>query len=261
LIRLHQEEHFIRVLGVFSMASELAPCPSVTERVFRAVQRVDVAALAQCCAQPDGGGDEDELRPVLASLVRMSLIASLDKSRRCSADRTAVLQVLSKIEVVNNLVALLSIDFHALESDVRKEQKQLTDAAATGSVASASSALLGGSLSLGPALEFERSDATRRLRLVLAELLTIMGAIQAEEAAGGGTAAATNVKERSSELFDHPVYLSEVCDVLCIAMAELPALLVPTEVCEALLRLKYGPWIICHVVANQPDCFLDGKFS
>ena len=31
------------------------------------------------------------------------------------------------------------------------------------------------------------------------------------------------------------------------------------EVCEALLRLKYGPWIICHVVANQPDSFLDGK--
>ena len=34
-----------------------------------------------------------ELRPVLASLVRMSLIASLDKSKTCSADRTAVLQV------------------------------------------------------------------------------------------------------------------------------------------------------------------------
>ncbi len=64
---------------------------------------------------------------------------------------------------------------------------------------------------------------------------------------------------KPSELFDHLVYLSEVCDVLCIAMAELPSLLSPPEVCEALLRLKYGPWIICHVVANQPDSFLDGK--
>ena len=24
-------------------------------------------------------------------------------------------------------------------------------------------------------------------------------------------------------------------------------------------RLKYGPEIICHIVANQSDCFLDGE--
>ena len=46
---------------------------------------------------------------------------------------------------------------------------------------------------------------------------------------------------KQSELFDHLVYLSEVCDVLAIAMAELPNLLSPSEVAEALLRLKYGP--------------------
>ena len=63
---------------------------------------------------------------------------------------------------------------------------------------------------------------------------------------------------KHSELFDHLVYLSEVCDVLAIAMAELPNLLSPSEVAEALLRLKYGPYIICHIVANQPDCFLEG---
>jgi hypothetical protein len=33
------------------------------------------------------------------------------------------------------------------------------------------------SLNLAPALEFERSDATRRLRLVLAELIVIMGQV------------------------------------------------------------------------------------
>ena len=65
---------------------------------------------------------------------------------------------------------------------------------------------------------------------------------------------------KSSELFDHVVYISEVCDVLSIAMAELPGLLSPPEVAEALLRLKYGPTIICHVVVNQPDSFHDVVF-
>jgi hypothetical protein len=32
-------------------------------------------------------------------------------------------QVLSRIELVNSIVALLSIDFHALEQDVKKEQQ------------------------------------------------------------------------------------------------------------------------------------------
>ncbi len=26
-------------------------------------------------------------------------------------------------------------------------------------------------------------------------------------------------------------------------------------------RLKFGPDIICHIVANQPDCFFDGEIS
>ena len=55
------------------------------------------------------------------SLVRMSLIASLDKSNACYEGRTAVLRILSRVELVNNLVALLSIDFHNLETDVKKE--------------------------------------------------------------------------------------------------------------------------------------------
>jgi integrator complex subunit 2 len=66
---------------------------------------------------------------------------------------------------------------------------------------------------------------------------------------------------KQSELFDHIVYLSEVCDVLSIAMAELPGLLSPAEVAEALLRLKFGPTVICHIVTNQPDAFHDGEIS
>ncbi len=230
--------------------------PMVSPRLFKAIQTVRVDVLAQC-------GDA-ELRPALASLVRMSLIASLDTSTRCMAGRNAVLQVLSRIELVNNLVALLSIDFHALETDVRKEQ-QLR--AKMGGPVSAGESVLISNLTLGPALEFERSDATRRLRLVLSELLAIMGQIRlqmdrAEESAGSAAlqppaASSCRIIVKPSELFDHIVYLSEVCDVLSIAMAELPLLLSPPEVAEALLRLKYGPTIICHVVANQPDSFHD----
>ena len=101
-------------------------------------------------------------------------------------------------------------------------------------------------------LEFEKSDATRKLRLVLSELLAIMAKTGTREGAQP-----LPVVLKPSELFDHRVYLPEVCDVLAIALAELPTLLQPTEVCEALLRLKHGPEMICHVVANQSDSFWD----
>ena len=234
----------------------------VTSRVFKAVQTVDVEALSNL---PDG-----ELRPVLASLVRMSLIASLDKSNACYEGRTAVLRILSRVELVNNLVALLSIDFHNLETDVKKEIALRSKMG----VASGESVLIS-NLNSSPALEFERYDATRRLRLVLSELLAIMGHLtknsngnssgnnskdDSAKSSGGNESSNSNVNLKSSELFDHIVYLSEVCDVLAIAMAELPNLLAPSEVAEALLRLKFGPQIICHMVANQPDSFNDGKF-
>ena len=138
--------------------------PKVSVRLFQALQTVDVEKLSKC--------SDVELRPVLASLVRMSLIASLDKSAKCAEDRTCVLRILSRIELVNNLVALLSIDFHALETDVRKEMMLRSKVGNT----SGDSVLIS-NLNIGPALEFERSDATRRLRLVLSELLAIMGQV------------------------------------------------------------------------------------
>jgi len=203
----------------------------VSAKVFTAISTVDVGTILSC--------SDEELRPILACLVRMSLIAPLDHSPECLQGRTRVLQVLSRIELVNSIVALLSIDFHKLETDVKKEQqlRLKVGAAATDSV-------LVTNLSSGPSLEFERSDATRKLQLVLCELLLLMAAQPAQS-----QAAAT----KPSELFDQPVCLPEVCDVLAIALAELPALLHPTEVCEALLRLKHGPEMICHVVANQSD--------
>ena len=148
--------------------------------------------------------------------------------------------------------SLLFSDFHSLETDVKKEISLRSKVGSS----SSESVLISG-LNLAPALEFERSDATRRLRLVLSELLAIMGSLNKEESSSNPSSTCITIK--SSELFDHIVYQSEVCDVLAIAMAELPNLLSPPEVAEALLRLKYGPEIICHMVANQPDSFMDGK--
>jgi len=55
------------------------------------------------------------------------------------------------------------------------------------------------------------------------------------------------------------VFLEEVSDVICIAQAELPALLPLEHLAETLLRVKYGPWLLCRLVANVPDKFEQGN--
>lgn len=89
--------------------------PSVKTEVFQAMQNVDIMALNKC--------KERDLRAVLPCLVRMALCKPLDESEEWTTAKKEVLKILSGIEVVNNIVALLSIDFHALEQDVRKEQQ------------------------------------------------------------------------------------------------------------------------------------------
>ncbi|EFX78427.1 hypothetical protein DAPPUDRAFT_105173 [Daphnia pulex] len=98
------------------------------------------------------------------------------------------------------------------------------------------------SLSNSYALEFERSDPTRKLRLCLSELLTLMA--QSKEIRPETT-------YKSSELLDQEIYFDEVVDVLCVALAELSILLPITEVAEALLRTLHGPSFICQIVANN----------
>ena len=86
----------------------------VSPEVFRALQMVDVEALSAC--------SDASLRPVLAILVRMSLVEPLDPDHGdAKKQRTGVLKVLTSIHVVNNLVALLSIDLPSLQADVIKE--------------------------------------------------------------------------------------------------------------------------------------------
>lgn len=173
----------------------------------------------------------------------MSLISPLDNTRECAEGRKEILTLLSGIELVNSIVALLSIDFHALESDVKKEQ-QLRQKLGS----SQSESILIQSLQNGIALEFERSDSTRRLRLVLSELLFISSQFHEQQRG-------QEFYMKHSDLFDNKVYVEEICDVICIALAELPAVLSIQDVVETLLHVKHGPEIICGVVANSPDCF------
>lgn len=88
---------------------------SVSPQTFEAIQNVDINLLSTL--------SDEELRPILPCLVRMSLCAPLDSSERWTRERKKILQCLSGIEIVNSLVGLLSIDFHALEQDARKEQQ------------------------------------------------------------------------------------------------------------------------------------------
>jgi len=86
---------------------------SVLPETFDGIQNVDIDRLS---ALP-----ESALRPILPCLVRMSLCAPLDSSARWTLERKKILKCLSGVEVVNSLVGLLSIDFHELEQDARKE--------------------------------------------------------------------------------------------------------------------------------------------
>lgn len=91
-----------------------------------------------------------------------------------------------------------------------------------------SESILISQLEQGPVLEFERSDAARKLRLLLSELLFISSQVvcfleinsdcitvffQMKESPKG------EFYHKNSELFEGEVYLDEVSDVLCIAQA------------------------------------------
>ncbi|XP_066297734.1 integrator complex subunit 2-like [Branchiostoma lanceolatum] len=204
---------------------------AVTPRSFQAVYGVDVDLMATL--------SEEEVRCLLPCLVRMSLCAAMDGSERWAQNRKTILKLLSSHEPVNSIVALLSVDFHALEQDARKEQ--------------AIRSKLGGSelestltSQAGLALEFERSDAASRLRLVLRELLILMGLAESSEA---------KFYVRPCELFESQSHLEEIADVLCVAQAELPTLLPISKVAEGLLRVRNGLWLLGRLVANAPDSF------
>ncbi|XP_075049830.1 integrator complex subunit 2-like [Mixophyes fleayi] len=205
----------------------------VSPYAFEAMQKVDVDRLAAL--------SDPELRLLLPCLVRMALCAPADQSQSWAQDKKLLLRLLSGVEAVNSIVALLSVDFHALEQDANKEQ-QLRHKLGGGTGES----ILVSQLQHGLTLEFEHSDSPRRLRLVLSELLAIMNKV-----------ADSNGEYflKSSELFESPVHMEEAADVLCILQAELHTLLPITDMAEALLHVRNGAWFLCLLVANVPDSF------
>ena len=56
-------------------------------------------------------------------LVRMSLLSPFDNSKSGADQRKQILSLLVGVEVVNNIVQLLQVNYHELEIDVKKEQQ------------------------------------------------------------------------------------------------------------------------------------------
>ncbi|XP_030754130.1 integrator complex subunit 2 [Sitophilus oryzae] len=210
----------------------------VNSVVFSAIQNVDMEKLAIC--------SEDDIRPVLPCLVRMGLISPLDTSKKCTNMKVNILTIVSGMELVNSIVALLSIDFHKLEIEVKKEQ-QLRQ---KGNTSQNDSILIGNLSNTSMALEYERSDMTRRLSILLGELLYIQSQIQETSEVSD-----PETYNKSSELFDNDIFAEELSDIICIALAELPTTLNISNIVETLLHVHNGPEIISRVVANFPDSF------
>lgn len=85
----------------------------VQPHVFKAIKDVDVPALIKCSTE--------EIRPIIPCLVRMALISPLDVTLYCAEAKKEILTLLSGIDLVNFIVSLLSIEFHTLEVDLKKE--------------------------------------------------------------------------------------------------------------------------------------------
>ena len=88
---------------------------AVSARAFTAMQNLNIAELAEC--------DAAEIRALLPSLVRMSLLSPLENNKATSETRKQILSLLVSIEVVNHIVSFLQVDYHELEIDVKKEQQ------------------------------------------------------------------------------------------------------------------------------------------
>lgn len=87
----------------------------VVPHVFEALENLNIDNLMQCTSE--------DIRPILPCLVRMALISPLDIPKYCAQAKKDILTLLSGIELVNSMVSLLSIEFHALEHDLKKEQQ------------------------------------------------------------------------------------------------------------------------------------------
>ncbi|XP_014358467.2 integrator complex subunit 2 [Papilio machaon] len=215
------------------------PCflKPVQPHIFKAIKDIDIDVLVK--------SSPDEIRPIIPCLVRMALISPLDVTQYCAEAKKEILTLLSGIDLVNFIVSLLSIEFHTLEVDLKKEQ-QIRQKSGTQTT---ESFLIPNPVN-GISNDFEQSDSARRVRLVLSEILQMQAQI-VEYQQNRHTNNDCSVKP--SELFDNDVYLEEITDVICISLAELPNLLNISDIVEVLLHVNKGPVIVSWVVANMPD--------
>ena len=220
----------------------------VTPRVFGAMQTLDITSLASY--------PENEIRPVLPSLVRMSLLSPLDNTTSSMESRKQILAVLIGIEVVNIIVSYLQVNYHELENDLKKElltrQKNSNVTFFDGQTPQPQPEY---GLQSGIALGFERADVARKVRVVLSEIFSLQQQVAA--AAELKPSAAAAAVPTHSEILDDGIYLEEVVDILCIALAELPSLLNILELTDALVHVPNGYRIVSALVANFPDCYRD----
>jgi integrator complex subunit 2 len=84
----------------------------VSARAFDALQNLNISELLKC--------SEKEIRPFLMCMVRSVL---LDEKCQWQGIRKEILSILVRFEVVNNIVALLQVNYNELESDIKKEQQ------------------------------------------------------------------------------------------------------------------------------------------
>ena len=134
-----------------------------TERAFRFIRNVAISKVEELT--------REELVSLLPALVRMSQCQSIDESLNWQEARKEIQKVLCGLDVVNSVVALLSVDFGCLRQDCLKEQQLQRKLEGSGH------STLVESLKEDIALEFERSEPSRRLRLVLGEMLRIMNKV------------------------------------------------------------------------------------
>ncbi|XP_033150227.1 integrator complex subunit 2 [Drosophila busckii] len=223
----------------------------VSPRVFGAMQTLDISSLASY--------PEREIRPVLPSLVRMSLLSPLDNTTASMESRKQILAVLIGIEVVNSIVSYLQVNYHELENDLKKELLTRQKLAGVTSFDSQAQQPEYG-LQSGIALGFERADVARKVRVVLSEIFNLQQQVGTN--CGNGETKPTPPPSTSAvathaEILDDGIYLEEVVDILCIALAELPSLLNLLELVDALVHVSNGHHIVCALVANFPDCYRD----
>ncbi|XP_037934107.1 integrator complex subunit 2-like [Teleopsis dalmanni] len=204
---------------------------NVTPQVFAAMQNLDICALEKY--------PQNEIRPILPSLVRMTLLSPLDNTNSSMASRKQILGVLIGIEVVNSIVSYLQVNYHELELELKKEL-QVRQKSVYYDVPPTEFGL-----QTGIALGFERSDVTCKVRVVLSEIFNIQFQV------------AESKSFMHPELFEDSIYLEEIVDILCIALAELPSLLNILDLTDTLVHVHNGRRIICAMVANFPDYYRD----